>query len=189
MAERDRVAARARLVEEIPTLYRGCSRAGWKGRWPAAAPPAEARWWEESWLVFLHGAVTGSGKTHLATVIFLEAIDAGGFRTHRWISTKDLLAAVTGEIAAQSERRIERELREAELLLLDDLGAERPTDFARDVISALLCHRYDWQRPTILTSNADDLSAIDAFDPRLSSRLAHRSILIHRGGEDRRLPR
>lgn len=188
MAEADRSAAHRRLLAEIPTLYRGCSRATWRGRWPAAAPVAGARWWDERWLVFVHGGVTGCGKTHLATAVFLEAVESGEFRTHRWLSTKGLLSAVTDEIAGKAERRAERDAREAQLLLLDDLGAERATDFAREVLAGILCHRYDWQLPTILTSNADDLAAIDALDPRLSSRLAHRSLLVHRGGEDARIP-
>jgi len=188
MAERDRAAARQRLLEKIPMSYRECTRDSWRGSWPPAAPAAGARWWDSSWAVFVHGSSTGVGKTHLATALFLEAFDVGGFISCRWLSTKALLAAVTGEIAAKAERRIEREAREAQLLLLDDLGAERATDFAREVLSALLCHRYDWQRPTIVTSNAEDLAAIDALDPRLSSRLAHHSLLVHRHGEDRRIP-
>ena len=44
-------------------------------------------------------------------------------------------------------------LYESSLLVLDDLGAERPTDWTRDAIHALVQHRHVSDRPTIVTSN------------------------------------
>ncbi len=46
--------------------------------------------------------------------------------------------------------------REAELLVLDELGARRPTDWARDVLYGLLNTRYNRRRLTILTTNFGD---------------------------------
>jgi DNA replication protein DnaC len=46
-----------------------------------------------------------------------------------------------------------RRLYESSLLVLDDLGAERPTDWTRDAIHALVQHRHSRDLPTIVTSN------------------------------------
>ena len=47
--------------------------------------------------------------------------------------------------------------RDAELLVLDELGARRPTDWVRDVLYGLINTRYNRQRITIVTSNYGDI--------------------------------
>ena len=49
--------------------------------------------------------------------------------------------------------------RDAELLVLDELGARRPTDWVRDVLYGLINTRYNRQRLTIVTSNYSDAPA------------------------------
>lgn len=104
---------------------------------------------------FLLSGPFGSGKTHLAAAALHGAIE----RTlvhGRFVSAGALVAEVrSGEGKrvidyAPVERAIE-----AELLVLDDLGQEAGTDFARDVVTRVVMKRYDCTRPTIFTSNRD----------------------------------
>jgi DNA replication protein DnaC len=53
------------------------------------------------------------------------------------------------------------------MLALDDLGAEKVTEWGGEQLYRLLDRRCDARRPTIVTSNA----AVDALDPRIVSRL------------------
>jgi hypothetical protein len=46
---------------------------------------------------------------------------------------------------------------EAELLVLDDVGVERPTDWVQETLAVLIDKRYSNKRPTILTGNLNDV--------------------------------
>jgi DNA replication protein DnaC len=56
-------------------------------------------------------------------------------------------------------------------LILDDLGAEKQTDFSAATLYAIIARRRNWQQLTIVTSN-QTLEEINAWEPRLASRLA-----------------
>ena len=66
-------------------------------------------------------------------------------------------------------------LRNAPLLILDDLGVENPSAWAQEKLFQLLNHRYSHMLPTVITTNAD----LDMLDPRIRSRLLDDTI-IHR---------
>lgn len=77
----------------------------------------------------------------------------------------------------------------ASVLVIDDVGTERPTEWAKDRVSLLLRERYNAQRPTILTTNAAKLGDLgEALDGRISSRLAEGQVL-RVGGPDLRVRR
>jgi DNA replication protein DnaC len=48
---------------------------------------------------------------------------------------------------------------DAEILLLDDLGAQRVTDWALDTVTAIITHRCNFRKPLIATSNMPDPDA------------------------------
>jgi len=69
-----------------------------------------------------------------------------------------------------------KEILEAEVLLLDDLGAGRTTAWAQDVMHDVLAHRYNRKLPTVMTTNRatgdDDDDATTGSDaPTLRDRL------------------
>jgi DNA replication protein DnaC len=71
------------------------------------------------------------------------------------------------------------------LLVLDDLGAERDTEYASEQVLALISRRYDWERPTIVTTNVPPEELMKNH-PRLASRiLSGKRVCL--SGEDRRL--
>ena len=97
----------------------------------------------------------GTGKTHLAVAIARELIEVKGVRV-AFHEQRALLKALQGTFETGAEARESEVLGtalDAELLLLDDLGAGRITPWARDVLHDIIVHRYNEQKPLIMTSN------------------------------------
>ncbi len=86
-----------------------------------------------------------------------------------------------------TEGEILDDLIELQLLVLDDLGIERKTDWAMPTLFELICDRINECRPTIVTSNRN-LKEINVYDPGLASRLSGMEQL-KMGGDDRRQKR
>ncbi len=120
----------------------------------------------KGWLVFTGSH--GSGKTHLAAAIANYAQDLG--RVPLFVMVPDLLDHLRATFNPSSpvsyDRRFE-EIRNSELLVLDDLGTQSATPWAREKLYQLFTHRYNAQLPTVITT-ADRL---DDMDPRIRSRM------------------
>lgn len=98
---------------------------------------------------------SGTGKTHLAIAI-LNSITRAKGHSGLYVNFSDLLMKIQSTFRTDSDASKEDVLEpyaEAELLVLDELGATRPTDFARDMLYALLNTRYNNRRVTICTTN------------------------------------
>jgi DNA replication protein DnaC len=145
----------------------------------------------------------GTGKTHLAAAILRMTLESGfayperesyrGGPVERNLSARfqtvpDLLMelrASFGNEGISTEWWIVQEHRRYRMLVLDDLGAERVTDFSLASLYLILSKRVDEERCTIVTSNLS-LKELHAWDPRIASRLASlRTITL--AGKDRRL--
>jgi DNA replication protein DnaC len=128
----------------------------------------------QGWLL-LEGAY-GSGKTHLAAAV-------GNYRLAQgdnvlFITVPDLLDHLRAAYSPTSETTYDENferVKNASLLILDDLGVENPSAWAQEKLFQLLNHRYSYRVPTIITTNAD----IDTLDGRIRSRLLDLSV-IHR---------
>lgn len=120
------------------------------------------------WL-FLFGSV-GCGKTHLAAAIANEVLAREGNLI--WAIVPDLLDYLraafnpTGEVNLSYEQRFDQ-VRNIPLLILDDLGTETTTPWAREKLFQIINHRYNLSLPTVITSNQD----LDKIDERIRSRL------------------
>jgi DNA replication protein DnaC len=118
------------------------------------------------WLLLQGGF--GAGKTHLAAAI-ANAATAYGLPT-LFLTVPDLLdglRATFDDPEASFDERFE-EIRQAPLLVLDDLGTQNATDWAREKLFQILNHRYVNRLPTVLTTN----QAPEELDGRLRSRLS-----------------
>ncbi|MBX3045990.1 MAG: ATP-binding protein [Anaerolineales bacterium] len=113
----------------------------------------------KGWLLLTGGH--GSGKTHLAAAIANYAQDIG--RMPLFIMVPDLLDHLRATFNPTSpvsyDQRFE-EIRNAELLVLDDLGTQSATPWAREKLYQLFTHRYNAQLPTVITT-ADRLEDMD----------------------------
>lgn len=135
----------------------------------------------DGWLFLLGGY--GCGKTHLAAAVAHYVIAHQNMRA-LFLVVPDLLdqlrAAFAPDQAGTYDARFNA-IRTVDLLILDDLGTEHTTPWAREKLFQILNFRYNERRPTILTSNRN----FDELDPRIASRLSDhricRSVLITAG--------
>lgn len=122
----------------------------------------------QGWLV-LHGGL-GCGKTHLAAAVVNERLRLGG--SALFVVVPDLLDHLRAAFGDDGGDGLERRLaavREAALLILDDLGAQAQTPWATEKLFQILNWRYNAGLPTVITTNAK----LEALDERLHSRLGH----------------
>lgn len=137
---------------------------------------------QSGWL-YLYGP-TGGGKSHLTAAIANDCAKNG--MPTAYASTPELLAFVQkGFKDNSSDVRFEG-LQGVELLVLDDLGTEKASEWTVETLFRLLDERSRHSRPTVLTSNLH----YDALPPRLSSRIAEIATVSPLIVSDyRRLPR
>lgn len=195
------VAGVSRLsAARIPERYRGCSLANYNvlpGNQSQDRAKAIARRFVQEWpgvqagLLFV-GPV-GVGKTHLAVALLAEVVDQKGARGLfcDFTDLLDRIQATFGRGGDESADDVISPYREAEVLVLDELGARRPTDFVRDVLYGLLNTRYNRRRVTIVTTNYTDGGARpgdETLESRVGvpvrSRLAEMCQLVPLAGDD-----
>ncbi|MEM6528400.1 MAG: ATP-binding protein [Chloroflexota bacterium] len=126
------------------------------------------------WIVFEGTYV--SGKTHLAAAIGNERLENGEMVL--FITAPDLLdhlRSAYGRDAEASYSETFDRVRRADLLILDDLGVENPSEWSKEKLFQLLNHRYSERLPTVITTNTD----IDKLDPRLRSRMLDMNVVQH----------
>jgi len=129
---------------------------------------------------------TGVGKTHEAYGAMRELAVSGV--AARWGATTaaDLYAALRPRHGIDSEAEFRR-YRDARLLLIDDLGAERkPTEFTEEINFRLINHRYEHHLPTLMTSNVRPKELAERLGDRVTSRLAEMCQRVAMEGNDRR---
>lgn len=100
----------------------------------------------------------GVGKTHLAVAVLRQLITRHG-ATGRFADYRDLLREIQSSynpVSETSELEILRPVLQADVLLLDELGSRRPTEWVLNTVTQLLNDRYSRQRITLFTSNHED---------------------------------
>jgi len=115
----------------------------------------------------------GSGKTHLAVAALLDIVDSGKPGRLLFSNFQDLIQEIqasfdSDEVPRKSE--ILRPLLETDLLVLDELGSQKPSMFVQDILYYVINSRYNEERTTVFTTNyIDDLP--DRIGAGLRSRL------------------
>ncbi len=149
----------------------------------------------------------GVGKTHLAVgvlqALILEKGVRGLFCDYREL-LKRIQESYNPRVAA-TELQILAPVFEAEVLLLDELGAQKPTDWVWDTVALILNTRYNDKRTTLITTNYPNAPAAgarqdqgaadraareetlgDRIGERMRSRLAEMCVELEMRGEDMR---
>ena len=99
----------------------------------------------------------GTGKTHLA-VAALRSLMNRGFEGlfYDYKGLLDRIRLSYDSLSGQSDREAYRQALDAEVLLLDDLGAHRVTDWVEDTVTSIVTARCNNRRPLIATTNLPD---------------------------------
>ncbi len=163
-----------RLLEaaRIPLRFRDCSFHNYY-------PKNDSQYWAHHFgrkLVEEHPGIdtglllmgtVGVGKTHLAAAILLDLIGRGV--RSLFYESGTLLKAIQDSynpISKTSELRVVAPVYQAEVLVLDELGATVPTDWVRDTLYQIINRRYNDKKLTIFTTNyADEILIAHDEDP------------------------
>lgn len=134
---------------------------------------------------------TGVGKTHIAVGILMEVLDRNV--SGLYCNVTDLLSRLRdtyNQGRTDTEADILEELDRVDLLVLDDLGAEKATEWVLDRLYLVVNRRYENARPIIVTTNCDDAGLRERVGPRIVSRLYEMCMLIDQFPEkDHRMAR
>ena len=152
--------------------------------------------------LLLTGSV-GVGKTHLAVGIVQALITEKGVQA-LFCDYRELLKRIQESYnpqVASTELQILTPIFEAEVLILDELGAQKPTDWVWDTVALILNTRYNDKRTTLITTNYPYAPAAlarstdkvireetlgDRIGERMRSRLAEMCVEVEMRGNDLR---
>lgn len=160
----DRLLKNAR----IPARYEHCSLSAFDSDFPGAhrslaSALFQANRFVEEYPVETTGLMLlgpiGVGKTHLAVGILRELIMQKS-ASCLFYDYRELLKEIQNSYNATvqtTELEILKPVFETEVLVLDELGAVKPTEWVWDTVSHILNTRYNDKRTTVITTNFDDL--------------------------------
>lgn len=148
----------------------------------------------------------GVGKTHLAVGVLRRLVQEKGCHG-LFCDYRELLKNIQNSYNPQvntTELELLKPVFAADVLVLDDLGAQKPNEWVWDTVALILNTRYNDKQTTIVTTNYPDLPAGGGFRPdkdgkspmrgedslgdrigdRMRSRLAEMCIKVEMKGED-----
>jgi len=150
----------------IPERYSRCTLSNYRteGNPTLAAAKIAAEKFIEGYPIekigLLFEGSVGVGKTHLAIAIIKELISRKGIPC-LFYEYRELLKSIQNSYNDEvhtTELGLLRPVFETEVLVLDELGAVRPTDWMWNTVSLILNTRYNDNRATIITTNFPNLS-------------------------------
>lgn len=176
----------------IPSRYQACTLADFDTDFDGAhrslakARLAAGRFVEEyptdkDGLLFV-GPV-GIGKTHLAVGIIQELVRSKGVRC-LFYDYRELLKEIQNSYnpsVQATELEILNPVLDAEVLVLDELGAVKPSQWVWDTVSYVINHRYNEKKTTIITTNFPNLAAATFEGPVEGFSQSERSKAAARG--------
>jgi DNA replication protein DnaC len=130
----------------------------------------------DGWLVLM--GTFGTGKTHLAAAIGHYRSNLGDEPIFSVVpDLLDHLRATFSPSSTVSYDAVFNQVKTAKLLILDDLGTQNATPWAREKLYQILNFRYETRMPTVITTS----SSLEEIDARIRSRiLDERVCLVHK---------
>ena len=184
---------------KLPQRYARCHLNNYKPTDPSQKAAQEyASWFAMNYPAVDRGILftgpVGIGKTHLAVSI-LKGLTERGFPT-LFYEFGSLLKEIQDSYnpnTRTSELGVLSPVLNAEVLVLDELGASKPTDWVRDTMAHIINNRYNDQKATIFTTNYPDERVSDREETledrigvRLRSRLYEMCKTVEMKGSDYR---
>ncbi len=188
----------SRLIREsrIRGIMHNMTFGSFETRYRGVAYNIAKKYAEEFDLSTKHGLMfyghAGSGKTHLTVAITRHIIEIKQIPV-KFVRIVDLLLEIRKTFdeneswKAENEGDLLRKYTFIPLLILDDIGSEKTTDWVRQVLYQIIDERWIEQRPIIITSNLT-LEELEArLGERIASRIAGMTQLIEMQSHDHRI--
>lgn len=134
--------------------------------------------------VLLTGPV-GTGKTYNSIGVIRALAESGAYCPWIAITAADVYGLLRPNSQVNSEGELNK-LARVPLLVLDDLGVGKPSEWTEDVNYRIINQRYEWERPTLFASNVPPVHLGLALGERVASRLTEMVTTVVVDGPDRR---
>jgi len=178
---RESLAAKLLAEAQIPPRYRRCDLDNFRTENDSLVEAvAKARRFVERFPVVDKGLFLlghpGVGKTHLAVAALKLVIRQKGARG-LFYDTRELLRLIRSTynpLVQTAEMDVLNPVMQADLLVLDDLGAEKTSEWVEETLNLIVNTRYNERRATLFTSNyeiREDLSDPDSLAVRVGFRM------------------
>ena len=128
--------------------------------------------------IYIYGSV-GCGKTHLLYALKSKWEESNKPAIFR--NTVTLIQSIRSDfdkINVDKERDVEFILNSASLLMIDDIGAEKITDFVSETFYSIINHRYEKMYPIIFTSNLSIEELANKIGDRIASRIVEMCVVV-----------
>lgn len=168
-------------IARIPPRYQHCTLQGYEAandelsKWAAKM---EAQVIIDDFLTLdgrglLFTGPVGVGKTHLGVAILRELITRYQARGlfYQFGALLRQIQDSYNPVSQTSELTVLQPVFEADVLVLDELGASKPTDWVRDTMMQIINNRYNDKRLTIFTTNYSDTRKNDKEGETLEDRI------------------
>jgi DNA replication protein DnaC len=127
----------------------------------------------------------GTGKTYAAFAI-LKQLGEMGLRA-RFHTAPELMDLLRDDFDHKDSYNLERLLENRGVLIVDDLGTEKASDWVAETLHKIVDKRYREVLPMIITSNLSLDQLAERIGDRIPSRLSEMCEVIKLDGDDRRL--
>ncbi|MFA0816497.1 MAG: ATP-binding protein [Anaerofustis sp.] len=134
-------------------------------------------------LLFMGGV--GTGKTFVSHCIAKELLDRG--KNVVYFTSYDLIEKFTDISLGKADRQLSELIWDSDLIIVDDLGSERMTDFAQNVLFHLLNERLVRNKPMLISTNLSVGELKETYNNRIFSRIIGNFKGISFVGDDIRL--
>ena len=144
-----------------------------------------SRWATENTGLLFWGPV-GTGKSFIAACIANALIETG---TPVLMTNFPKILNSMGSVFSEERKNYIASFQNYPLLIIDDLGVERSTEFTQEMVFQLIDERYKSELPLIVTTNKtwDEIKhPKNVGDARIFSRLREMCVPVFVGGDDRR---
>lgn len=201
----------AKISYGVPKRYLGSLLSNFEGDGSTKAK----EWAGSNDNLLIQSPKAGNGKTHLAIATMLEQIKATRdkskelsllesnkntnnvfspreikyvYPSAKFVNFSDLMLEVKASFDSSdiTEQDVIRKYTRYNILVVDDIGAEKSSDYTQAVIYSILNKRYEDMKPTIITTNLSSGDITGSYGSRILSRIAS-GVVITLEGKDRRL--
>ena len=137
----------------------------------------------DKWGVFLQGTA-GTGKSHLLIALANKWMK----KQHPafFMNVSDMFDDLKSGYSDNSYQIKMQTLKNVEILILDDIGTEKPTDWVEEKLFQLLNHRMNEGLATFFSSNCTLMDLKTRLHERITSRIKEMSVVVPLNGKDMR---